>query len=1033
MKKNIEHTLYAINPIIDYEDFYLSYHRRKNPIFIQKENEFPKIKNISLKTEISTQDSKNDNDINSLIQTNSKINSLYNSVDTNKKNSLYYSSCSPFLKTDNICYPKINPIIGHIRNFISPNKAKIRKKNGKLSIKNLDIISLDTKTNLLVNEIFKKEKILENEIIETIYDPITKNKIINEIKNIDKNTNQQIDNIMKKTSKEVQVNTIRNFEFQPKFINLYAEEIFEEFNVKKKLRISNEINIEEKIKNKRKPKKNDKKEEQLKDIIFDFTKNNIRRKIELRNQYNQELSIDYIGALIRNELEKIKFILALYYYNSNQNYNGKFSNNKEEEYSLVIKDIKHKNYLNKSFNKFLKLNKYYDSLLNCDKRNRNKYLYDKNKYFFNTIDKSRIKNDRYNIDTEYINILMNQISNSSDEEENQNNKKNENDFNNQKGHNNSAIKQSSKDKSLFHIYNRNKISGYSKLTRLNQKNLNQNLFLKRKNLIPIKPKYSINDESKENIKKFEKKENDKLNEEKNIISEQKVDDKNKSNEISLKRSISEKNGVISINDRTIIDIIGESKNKNNYNDDIISNVKEEIHSVRNEKEKLKDKLIIYEEKEKYIVIEDKTEENNNINIFGTKNENNKRSIEIISDLNENNSREKAEGEKFNKKSEDNNKKIDKIEELKENNDNENHDKGKDISNISENNELVQSSDVVNDEDIEKIFIKKGDNDNIINEKQSQEYISQKKRNKKRKTHKLQTKKINRLKRSEKKLTSIINNPINYQYIEINDKEKNYHKEIVESIIKKKNFLVQKKNKNNRRKNIRNLKLNTITGKKKRVVSSHKGRNLLLSSIKSSYSLIKNFEIIKKKPRRLLSDGNIHVDESAIESNQVNIIKLQDIDIDKILNFVNEEEKRRLKKDKSATKIEKDIIEKPKDNIHSLFKEKKGENNKSENLTRDELVEKLKKDDLKMRQYIEGIIRSGLTIGNKKLNKQMKNNSILVYKDYNLGQFKFNRNFGIKDDFKFEPFRPLSGNENKEEENNEKEEKDTFEETLEKIS
>ena len=65
-------------------------------------------------------------------------------------------------------------------------------------------------------------------------DPITKNKIINEIKNIDKNTNQQIDNIMKKTSKEVQVNTILNFEFQPKFKNLYAEEIFEEFNIKKK-------------------------------------------------------------------------------------------------------------------------------------------------------------------------------------------------------------------------------------------------------------------------------------------------------------------------------------------------------------------------------------------------------------------------------------------------------------------------------------------------------------------------------------------------------------------------------------------------------------------------------------------------------------------------------------------------------------------------------------------------------------------------------------------------------------------------------
>ena len=167
---------------------------------------------------------------------------------------------------------------------------------------------------------------------------------------------------------------------------------------------------------------------------------------------------------------------------------------------------------------------------------------------------------------------------------------------------------------------------------------------------------------------------------------------------------------------------------------------------------------------------------------------------------------------------------------------------------------------------------------------------------------------------------------------------------------------------------------------------------------------------------LLSVGNIHLDESSTDSNQLNIIKLQDTDIDKILNFINEEEQRKLKKDKNATKLEKEKIEKkPEDNIHSLFKEKKDENDNNDILTKDDFVEKLKKDDSKMRQYIEGIIRYGLTIGNKKLNKQMKKKSILVYKDFNLGQFKFNRNFGIKYEFKIEAFRPLSGNENKEKE------------------
>ena len=94
----------------------------------------------------------------------------------------------------------------------------------------------------------------------------------------------------------------------------------------------------------------------------------------------------------------------------------------------------------------------------------------------------------------------------------------------------------------------------------------------------------------------------------------------------------------------------------------------------------------------------------------------------------------------------------------------------------------------------------------------------------------------------------------------------------------------------------------------------------------------------------------------------------------------------------------------------------------DDLTREDFIEKLKRDDSKMREYIESIIRSGLTIENKKLNKQMKNNSILVYKDFNLGLFKLNKNFGIKDDINLEPFRPLSGiirEEEKEEEEKKK--------------
>ena len=1021
MEKTFEHSLYAISPNIDYKDFYLRYHRRRNPIFIQKEYEFPKIKNISLKTGKIIQDS--NNDINNLLQTTSLLNLIYNKTDNNKTNSINYSSYYPFIKTENICYPKINPIVTHVKNFISPNKTKIQKKNVKLSIKNLDIINLDNKSNLLAYEIIKKDKILENEIINTIYDPATKDKIIKEIKNIDSNTNQEIDDIIKKTSKEVQVNTFKNYEIQPKIINLCAEEIFEEFNIRNNRTISKVINIEEKSKNKNKLKNREKKEEQLSDIFFGVAKNNIRRKIELRNQYNQELSIEYIETLIRNELEKIKFILALYYYNSIENYNANFFTYKEDENSTLIKnDIKQKNYLNNSFNKLFKLNKYYDVLLNFEKRNRNKELYDKNKYIFNTIDKSKINND-----TDYVNILMNHMTNSSDEEKNQisNDKNNENNLNEQGGDNNLTIKKTTKNKNLFHLYNKNKISAYSKLTKLKQKDLDKNLSLNRKNLIPIKTKFSINKRN-EKLNKFGSKDNINLNEEKDIISGKKIVAKNKLNEISLEKKICEKSEVISINDNKILDITNENKSKKNISDKFSSKIKEESNLEKNGQKKEKEKLQINKEKEKNIAIEDKKkdDENSNIVIIAEQNQENKVNNEIISDSNEKNIRQINEGEELIEKNEETIKEVNKIEELNENKENENSEKDikneeKDISNDFPNKVIVHSSDDLNDEDVEIIDILKDENEDTNKQKEAKESISPKRRIKKRKTHKLKTKKLDKIKRPEKKLVTIINNPINYQ-----DRHNlDYHKEIVESIINKKNILVQKKNKNNGRKNIRNLKLKTINGKKKRIASTHKDRKTLLSSIKASYSLIKNFEILKKNPRRILSDGNIHLDESTVESNQLNIIKLQDTDIDKILNFVNEEEKRRLKNDKSATKIEKEKIEKSKDIIHSLFKEKKEDNNADDNLTRDDLVEKLKKDDRKMRQYIEGIIRSGLTIGNKELNKQMKNNSILVYKDFNLGQFKFNRNFGIKDDFQFEPFRPLSGNEDKEENNEEKEEKE----------
>ena len=411
MKKNNEHDLYAISPSIDYKDFYLSYHKRKKPILLTKESEFPKIKNTSTKTtDFSIQNTKNDFTI---LKKNSLLNITDNNLDSTKTNSLLnYLINSPFTKTEQICYPKINPIFMQVKNFKQMLKAKVPKKLGRLSVKYIDLINIDKRNNILIYEIKKNEKSFENELINNINDSSMKDKILYELRNIDNNTTQQIENIMNITTKQEKDYSLKEFNIQPKIINLCAEEIFKELQKKNNSKLSSDITDNIKMKkNKIKIRKN-KDENLLNEIFLDCAINNIRRKVDLRNQFNQEITIEYIEKLLLNEIEKIKLILALYFINSENQIKSLSLNEGKKSNSFLIKSKQNKNLLDKSFNRLFRLNNYYNSLMNTNyKKRNNSNAFTRNKFFFNTIQKSRLNNGKYNTDKEYINILMSQMPN----------------------------------------------------------------------------------------------------------------------------------------------------------------------------------------------------------------------------------------------------------------------------------------------------------------------------------------------------------------------------------------------------------------------------------------------------------------------------------------------------------------------------------------------------------------------------------------------------------------------------------------------
>ena len=848
--------LKALSPTIDYEDFYSNYHKRKKNFLLFKD--FPKIGKNSVKN------------LKTMIKTKSS-----NAFD------LPHLSIG---KTNSPYFPKLKKTLSCLKNMNLQLRNKIPKKEGSLSIKYIDIINMN-------KDIFQTSQIAR-EIKKYINNPIAKKKILHKLNLIEINTKEEINKIANTITKKEKEDILKYFKTNHKIIKLSAEEIFKEINAKK---IINEISksndkIKEKNIEKNKDKKNRENDSNFKDKHFhEFllcAKNNIRRKIELRNEYNQEISVEYIEMLLQQEIEKIKIMISKYM-NEKQNDDILFNPDEPLYKSEELKEkIKNENYietLDKSIKKLIQLNNYYNSFIknNNEEENytNNKIMINENtQYNYNEFFQE--KNNRYNPDNKCINKF--------------------NDY----------------------PLNKNMFSLFKKFSRNKKGNLKET------------SQQGKNGTEKDNIERRTIHTNRKYTEGENVfLLEKDNSNLNKSN--SYKDAI-EKGKIFSMNNNDIISLFDKTKFESNENID-------ENDTSRNKYKDNKDGDDI---------------QYNDIN-------------------NENDNLEEKEKDKT---------KEGFIRSKYRDKNNMNNNQENNNDNISSNSEKEQNY-------ITSRY-------NMSN--QQSPYDKEKKSNTKKNKNK-------RIKLSLDNITptgEILESKFDQSKSKNNEFERNKKK-----FLTKNNIFLTNKQQNNKVK-IKNVNIFKRSKNTKKSTASKKGRKNF-DSEKTKKFCIKDFEILEEDEKiikRNLSHHRIsrpYNGEMNLKG-EINVIKLHDEDINQILNYINEEEKRRIRIKEKEEEKNQEKKRKSKSNLYSLFKVKeKKEEKKFEDLTKDELITKLKNDDMYIRQYIEDIIKAGLTIGNKEINKKMKNKSILVFQGSNLGTFNFKKNFGIKEEVNIEPFRPLS--------------------------
>ena len=297
-KKKLLNTLLAIKSDHYNSEFHLDYQRRNSPL-LKTEGRLPKIKaNINKNT------SENINFKNYLSLSNSSRNKTL-------KNYLFNTSR---IETEHIYYPKIFQNNFHLRDSISPFRPKIPKKQNKIvSIKYLDLFNeLSECDYVILNKLIENEdNYFKNEILESIIDKKEKQKVAEKLNLFKETENNMMENLVRKTLNNNDNEPLLIIEKIPNdLIEDYAERIYKEYmninNIKNKEIYKNGVNSYNEKKNAI-PQEND--ELVVHNVFFEFVLKNIRKKIEIRNQYNKILSLKYIKALMDNEIKKLKLTI----------------------------------------------------------------------------------------------------------------------------------------------------------------------------------------------------------------------------------------------------------------------------------------------------------------------------------------------------------------------------------------------------------------------------------------------------------------------------------------------------------------------------------------------------------------------------------------------------------------------------------------------------------------------------------------------------------------------------------------------------